>query len=769
MGHANARVSFAADTFPLPRAPASSSNNSTVPPVTAPAFVVDPINGNDITGTGLPGNPVKTAARLYAIWSGIAGNKPHLIPTGGTCTVTFTSAPPPSDPIGILANIIIEGLLLVVGPAATVNASDTIGAIVTSLNRGQGTAAPWTISGTGILNFAPFVDHMFVDTTLGTVAWVAAAVGANAQLTQVCAALVSPFFTLPIPIPPAATNAFQLVSLPTAAFDADVYAQSSSFGAIVFYRWDYTNTFVTSIVDTDRNCSVAFAECRVDDSMQWRGSVFGLNTWFTRAPEFASVSASPFTPAGLAGGSVGGLVMNGGSLDGDFYLRDGNFNIDAGMVIEGHATLGLVGFFTTIALQQQAIEVGPNGNVTQRSLFYGANAVYGTLNTAPPDITRCIGIQPGGVYQYSAPATTAIGFSTTTPIVVGNNVSIANPAIPEFTGGYTVAQLGTANAIFDRATGAYLGPITAQPSGFQPIVQVIGGPGVYGDGSDGVALFSNPVGPVPAGAVQDSAVPPVFHLTRDVFWTSCNIENGVVLNTNGFKIHCTGQFLATITLATLIQNNGFPGVANVAGAGALTGSIAGGTAGGAGGAGGSGAGAPGTNVTQGVPQAASLATGGPGGAGGGAAGPGGTYTSVLGGGMAHALPEVGFWAVPQITGTALALVPLQGGAGGGGGGGGASTGGGGGGGGGTVWIAAPIICVFGGVLAAKGGDGGNGTAGAGGEGGGGGGGGGTIVLVGAQMIVTSTDVSGGAGGAGASGGAGGTAGTPGNVFQFFMQ
>lgn len=749
-------------------------------PITGPAWVVDPIAGNDTTGTGLPGSPVKTAARLYAIWTGLSNGKPTMSPTGGIATVTFTSAPPLTDHIGILANVIClsNSPVVVQAPAATVATTDTILAIVHSLNRGQGTAQPWVITGTGTANFTPFVNSLFVDTTLGTVAWIGntgAGGVTEAELTQVCTALAGPsFFQIPAPVAPVGGNAFQVLTLPQASFGANPICEGpDSFGGVVFHRWHFADaTFLTQVITTSGSASIAFAECRVATTFEVRGNVYGLNSFYSAGglQLDGNFKTSTTTPAVLAGGSGVAVRIANGCIDGDFYFRDIQFNGNQGSLnVFGPATLGLVGFFQRSGLQQNSIYVRSSGNVSQEAVFYGGTAVYGIINQTPPNVGRCVACEPGGTYQYPAPATTAIGFSAATRIACGNNPDVRDPALVEQTGGYSVADLGTTTTIFDSATGAFLAPKILLPVGSNTILNVIGGAGIFGDGSDGAALFSNPVGPVPAGAVQDSAIPPVFHLTRDVHYTSCNIENGVVVNTRGFKIRCTGQFIAIITGATLIQNNGGDGangaVGGAAGAAGLTGTVAGGTAGGAGG-GPATPGAAGTNVTQGVPTAPSAAAGGAGGAGGAAGGAAGTWTAVASGGVPRGQPELGLWAVPSFTGIALALLGLQGGAGGGGGGGGASTGGGGGGGGGTVWIAARVIVGTGAVIAAKGGAGGVGDAGAGGQGGGGGGGGGTVVLISPQIVEVTTSVVGGAGGAGGGGGAAGAGGTAGNTFRF---
>ncbi len=751
-----------------------------------PAFVIDPIGGDDYNGTGLPGNPVQTAARLYAIWTSEPGSKPALMPFGGRCTVTFMSAPIVGDPVAILANVQINGTLLIVGPAPTVVVTDTISAVTSVRDRTQAGAAPWKIQGTGVVDYSPHINRALINTTKNTLAWIAVSTNGNvqAQLTEPSQQMPPPnFIQIPIAIAPAAGDTYQIVTFTPATFGSDIYAQTlpgkAHFGTIVFYRWNFVNDFSSWNVQTDSAATTVFSECLVDESLVLGNGTSIVQTFFNIGlPRCVADNLGKKTKF-LGGGSSGGMQVDGfASFDGDFYFRDGQSESNQGMltVRNGQVSLGLVAFFSTLALQGNALCVRENGSATIEPGFYATAVMYGIMQAIGPTIGRCISVAPGGVVEYTSPATTSIGFAPTTGMVVGNNAADVRSASFLFKGGYKLSQLGANNAIFSPSTGAYLGPVTNPPIGFNPITQLIPGAGIFGDGSDGPAVFDSAGGPAPAGSVRDNAI--TFHLTRDVFYTDCEVQDGVTVNTRGFKTRCTGQFSIFITGATFYADDGLPGVSGngggAGGAGAPSGTLLGGTAGGAGGL----PGLPGmaaANVTQGVSDSMpTTGAGGNGGAGTSAGGLGGTYTPVAQPtGILRALPEIDYWATPKLTGKTLNLVPYEGGAGGGGGGSSATnTGGGGGGGAGTVWIAASIIEIAGGAtISAQGGSGNAGDlAGATATGGGGGGGGGTVVLVSTQIADAVTNVSGGTGGpAGGPGGVAGAPGAPGNVFLFLIQ
>ncbi|HTR71909.1 MAG TPA: hypothetical protein VMH41_16995 [Mycobacteriales bacterium] len=225
---------------------------------------------------------------------------------------------------------------------------------------------------------------------------------------------------------------------------------------------------------------------------------------------------------------------------------------------------------------------------------------------------------------------------------------------------------------------------------------------LYGDGSDGSVTIS----------VNTT-------LSRDMYYSSLTINNGIVLTTAGFAIYCSG----TITNNGTIDNSGGAGGSKVAGAGAAAGRLGGGTNGGAG-TSSVGAGAGGTVLNN--------AMGGAGGAGGGdgthAGGGAGTLnapTALVG------TPRAGIEAALAlfINGSGAAVGLYGGGTGGGGGAYASGTqSGSGGGGGGVILICAKVIANGSGVIRANGGNGSAGT-GSGSAGGGGGGGGGLVILI----------------------------------------
>ena len=322
----------------------------------------------------------------------------------------------------------------------------------------------------------------------------------------------------------------------------------------------------------------------------------------------------------------------------------------------------------------------------------------------------------------------------------------------------------------------------------------------FGDGSDGTVTFdgsSTVLGLVPSSSI--------YTLTRDIYTLNCTVNNGVTINTGGWRIFSRGTF--TLNATAIIQNNGnnggnggnasanTAGTAGTAGATPSANSVLAGQAGTVGNVGGvvnanGSNGGAGTNVTNSAGTA-----GGLGGAGGNATG-NGTATGGTGGAVGTVTAGVTTFrnvhtmlALQNITG----LITMgTGGTGAGGGGasnasGGNNAGGGGGGGGGTggmVFLAAGTLAGTG-TLKAIGGNGGNGgnafagtgNSGAGGGGTGGGGAGGIILLIsttstnpytctvsgGAAGVTVGTGATSGAGYTGANG-ATGAAGTIGKTF-----
>ncbi len=269
----------------------------------------------------------------------------------------------------------------------------------------------------------------------------------------------------------------------------------------------------------------------------------------------------------------------------------------------------------------------------------------------------------------------------------------------------------------------------------------------YGDGSDGDVVIG-------AGTTT---------LTRDMYYDDLTLGATSILATAGFRVFVRGTL--TIASGGYIHANGSDGVAgdgtgNPGGAGAVTGSVLGGTAGGA--SGNNANGTAGTNAT--------VALGGAGGTGGngsdgrtGAAGGTATVPVATAGGYRHL-----FAALGHLHGSAY--LQFTGGAGGGGAGGGTSgDGGSGGGGGGVLIVWARIAVIAGtGALRANGGVGGAAYTGpdAAGNGGGGGGGGGVVFFVCRQRSGAGTiTADGGAGGALFGTGTVGAAGSAGRTFE----
>lgn len=273
---------------------------------------------------------------------------------------------------------------------------------------------------------------------------------------------------------------------------------------------------------------------------------------------------------------------------------------------------------------------------------------------------------------------------------------------------------------------------------------------IYGDGSDGVGDIT----------VNSS-------LARDMYFTDLTVRAGVRLNTNGWKIYCSGLLT---NLGTISNNGGdctnSDGVGTYRGVGAAQNGVGGG-----------GNGAYNSGSAQGTAPTGSL-----GGAGGGAGGfwyATGGYFFVGGVGAVPTVPTgvqgatYRDWDRPW-RGILLDGALLMGGAGGSSGpstGYGSPVAGGGGGGGGVVSIIAKIVANAGGVIEANGGKGGNTyTYPSGITAGGGGGGGGGVVLLTTTLAVSDGTVQalGGARGLGANPGTVGMAGAAGTVIRIIQ-
>lgn len=282
----------------------------------------------------------------------------------------------------------------------------------------------------------------------------------------------------------------------------------------------------------------------------------------------------------------------------------------------------------------------------------------------------------------------------------------------------------------------------------------------FGDGSDGAAAFDGTT--VPPGSSRIDSTH--YVLTRDVYYTSATISNGVSVGTAGWRLFVQGT-LQPASGSCTVHNNG--------GNGGNGGASTGGTAG-----------VEGGRQTVGGANAQTGATGGTtagGGTGtnqtnsyGGAGGKGaGNVGSTKTGGAGATVTNTGAPSTPLRDTTSLiaCTVPTLGGAlarwisggapGGGGAGGNTSNNGGGGSGAGAGVLAVYAAQIKGAVnFQANGGNGGNGNDST--AGGGGGGGGGVIVLVSQDTSAWTgtTSVSGGSVGTGGDGTAvAGSAGT----------
>lgn len=294
------------------------------------------------------------------------------------------------------------------------------------------------------------------------------------------------------------------------------------------------------------------------------------------------------------------------------------------------------------------------------------------------------------------------------------------------------------------------------------------------NGPDGLlATAVNPFGDASDGDVTISSN---TSLSRDMYYGDLTVNNGIILNPNGYKIYVRGD-LNTIGTGK-IASNGLSTGAPAYTTGTLPIPIAGGSGGGGGYHALGGVGGNGANIVKSLNTAAGAA----GGVGGGntfgnnpthvtiAAGVGGTVTGTI---ITKPYAFLTYDKLYDIIAGVISVFQISPGAGGGSGGDGYSgtnqlggNGGVGGSSGGFVWIFAYNIVNL--NVEAKGGNGGAGGApgdGYGGGGGGGGGGNGGCIMV---MYFTKTTITssvvGGAGGIANTAGSGGmTNGSAGNA------
>jgi hypothetical protein len=308
---------------------------------------------------------------------------------------------------------------------------------------------------------------------------------------------------------------------------------------------------------------------------------------------------------------------------------------------------------------------------------------------------------------------------------------------------YSSAGAGLDTQIWVKCRG-----LSSDTTGWFPVKTLQDG-GWYGDGFDG-----------------DVVIAGVVPLARDMYYRTLHVQNGGILETNGYRVHVQGNTTSvagalgftgamTVDVGGIVRCNGSDAIAGAGGVAVAAGSLPGRVAGGAGGVGAGAAGA-GNNTTT-LPTY--TGTAGAGGAGAGGAG------AAAGTAAAVAANAGGFNSLPTIaSGMTHNGTAAQGGPSGGGGrGDGAAAAGGGGGGGGGVMIIVARSIANNGAIECKGGNGAAGTAND--CGGGGGGAGGVIFLVGTNGSGTpsgnAVDVAGGLGGA--SGGGAGVAGADGTA------
>lgn len=263
------------------------------------------------------------------------------------------------------------------------------------------------------------------------------------------------------------------------------------------------------------------------------------------------------------------------------------------------------------------------------------------------------------------------------------------------------------------------------------------------------------------GADGDVTISDDTTLTADVFYDNLTVNNGVTLNTGGYRVFVRG----TLTNNGTIQRNGNDGGNGTSGAvgsggAALTTTMLGGST-----AGGGAGGGPGGNISYAYGGA-----GGKGGTGDGAGSNGGSVSAPPV--TSFQLSELVYLLLMRTSEPGSSIYHIYGGSGGGSGDTSAGCcGGGGGSGGGVVWIACNEL-VNNGTISADGGNGGNGyTGGGGASGGGAGGGGGLVVLIyGSKSVAGTIQAAGGSGGAKGGGGIStdGASGSAGTVLEYVL-
>ena len=354
------------------------------------------------------------------------------------------------------------------------------------------------------------------------------------------------------------------------------------------------------------------------------------------------------------------------------------------------------------------------GDITtgNNNTSYGANCM---INVKTGSGNLSIGVNSGNSYTTSESSNIVIGdagvISESNVIRIGTQGSGALQQNKCFLAGIVGVTVSNTQSVTIDSTTGQLG-VTAFASSAS-----------FGDGSDSTQTFDGTT--VILGLTPSANV---YTLNRDIFLASSTVNNGVTINTNGYRIFCSGILTNNGTIAHNGNNGANSGTAGAALSVGLssinTGSTlnALGTAGGAGNTGAGSNGVTGNNIST----AAYGGSGGAGGAGGSGGGTGGILTTVTATqGNIRALP----WAIMgQLITGALAFIKVQGGAGGGGGGGDGVVAGGGGGSGGGIVILASLFIAGTGSIRARGGNGGSPASGTN-VGGGASGGGGLVIVV----------------------------------------
>lgn len=386
-----------------------------------------------------------------------------------------------------------------------------------------------------------------------------------------------------------------------------------------------------------------------------------------------------------------------------------------------------------------------------------------------PKIT--VGSDANGDLHYTSNAN-----GTQSRLAIGSNNKILRvvaglPAWSDETA--TIDASTTVKGVVEAATSAELasGTSTGSTGAVLVVTPDIVVFSEFGSGADGSLTYDGST--TILGMAPSSSI---YTLTRDIYGTTITVNNGVTIETAGYRIFASTSLINNGTIKRTPNNGGNASgtTGGTAGTALSNGTIYGGLAGKTGANGASSSGGP-TNGVSGVSgdnQTESIGVNGvAGGAGGsisgasaGSAGSAGSITATL----QHIYNVTFATIMREFQGETLKYIKSAAGSGSGGSGGGYSGGGsytsgaGGGSGstGGIVWISARVLTNTG-TISANGGNGGNGsnaTSFGGGGGGGAGGSGGTVILIYKSITLGTVTVTGGTGGTGGTGANGGTSG-----------